>query len=189
MVDNKGAQQMKVQVRGCNYTGHHFRQLSSPYDGRTVDITLIGSEQQIVKFVLDNFDWGGSAARFPTVSDLCSALSNDDALNADGYDPTEHENDEDEDDEDELDDDGNPTHLQLGQFDGAGGVVWIKDENGEELFEVSDLEYFADNKVFDLGEFDLDKVDKFRAKNGLDSYDSFVNHMVKEMVDADAAKE
>jgi hypothetical protein len=172
MVNNR-RKQMKVQVRGCNYTGHHFRQIACAYDGRTVDVTLIGSDQQIVKFVLDNFDWGGDAARFPTVAVLCSALSNDDALNAAGFDPTEYE----------VEDNEEHPQLILGQFDGAGGVVWIKDETGEELFEVGDLDYFADNKIIDLGEVDLDKIDNYAAEHGLNGYYDYVNQMVRKLVE------
>ena len=162
---------MKVQVRGCNYTGHHFRGIDCAYDGRTVDVTLVGTEQQIVNFVLDNFDWGANGKSF-TVSELCEALAHDDQLLAEGFDLTS--SDEDDDDAE---------HLLLGQFDGAGGVVWVKDENGEALFEVGDPEWFADRKVIDLGIVDMNEVDKLKEANGYNSYVDYVNEFVRNQVE------
>jgi hypothetical protein len=189
MVNDNRSKQMKVQVRGVNYTGHHFRNMDCAYDGKTVDITLIGNDEQIVKFVLDNFDWGGDASRFPLVSDLCNALGNDWRLADEGDDCSfglGHDDGEDEEDDDGLDEDGNPMHMQLGQFDGAGGVVWIKDEAGDELFVVGDLEYFAGDKVIELGEVSLDDLDAWKDKHEMveAGYSDYVNQRVREIVES-----
>ncbi len=74
---------MQITIIGWNYEGAAFRGIESSTDEQTVDLTLIGDEQDIVNFVLEQFSYGSDEA-ITSVADLAAGYENEDIPNGDG---------------------------------------------------------------------------------------------------------
>lgn len=123
---------MKVIVLGENYTGAHFRMFRDPLDGHVCQLTLVGDEEAIVSYILNNFGWGGPE----NAEDLAEAKQEGDEMTIEWM-------------KNRIKDDG------LGMFDGAGGLFWVKDENGNVLIDVTeqwDIDPESLKEFVDLGE-------------------------------------